>query len=69
MPLNWGVVIFGVMKLSDLDQIFVPKGTLIHIDGMPFEIKEDTYVLGFNENAELTTQLRIGAKDDKRKTN
>ncbi|WP_180155231.1 hypothetical protein [Acinetobacter sp. YH12045] len=69
MPLNWGVVIFGVMKLSDLDQIFVPKGTLIHIDGMPFEIKEDTYVLGFNENAKLTTQLRIGAKDDKRKTN
>ena len=69
MPLNWGVVIFGVMKLSDLDQIFVPKGTLIHIEGMPFEIKEDTYVLGFNGNAELTTQLRIGAKDDKRKTN
>ncbi len=34
-----------------------------------FEIKEDTYVLGFNGNAELTTQLRIGAKDDKRKTN
>ena len=57
------------MKLSNLDQIFVPKGTLIHIEGMPFEIKEDTYVLGFNGNAELTTQLRIGAKDDKRKTN
>lgn len=34
---------------------------------MPFEIKEDTYVLGFKGNAELTTQLRIGAKDDKRK--
>lgn len=68
MPLNWGVVIFGVVKLSDLDQIFVPKGTLIHIDGMPFEIKEDTCVLGFSGNAELTTQLRIGAKDDKRKT-
>ena len=38
-------------------------------ENMPFEIKEDTYVLGFNGNAELTTQLRIGAKDDKRKTN
>ena len=53
------------MKLSDLDQIFVPKGTLIHIDSMPFEIKEDTYVLGFNENAELTTQLKAGVENVK----
>ena len=64
MPLNWGVVIFGVIELLKLDSILVPKGTLIHIDGMPFEIKEDTYVLGIAENTKLTTQLKAEAKNE-----
>ena len=51
--------------MSELDQIFVPKGTLIHIDGMPFKVKEDIYVLGFAENAKLTTQLKAGVENDK----
>ncbi len=51
--------------MSELDQIFVPKGTLIHIDGMPFEVKEDIYVLGFAENAKFTTQLKVGVENVK----
>ena len=47
-----------------LDSILIPKGTLIHIDGMPFEIKEDTYVLGIAENTKLTTQLKAGVKNE-----
>lgn len=38
-----------------MDQITVPAGTLIHIDGMPFELAESVDVLGNADNYRLAS--------------
>ncbi len=47
------------MEYQDkVEKILIPKGTLIHIDGLPFEIKQNTEVLGVKANLRLTDQLK-----------
>ncbi|MFX4154257.1 hypothetical protein ACOL23_04860 [Aliarcobacter butzleri] len=45
------------MKKNELENIVVPKGTLIHINGIPFELPEDTTVLGLQSNLDLAFNL------------
>ncbi|MDR1007837.1 MAG: hypothetical protein LBL65_04635 [Campylobacteraceae bacterium] len=40
---------------EELDVIVIPKGTVIHFKAMPFQLKEDTVVLGRKENYQLAT--------------
>ncbi len=42
---------------APLDEIVLKKGTVIHVAGFPFELKDDVVVLGKLENAELVTIL------------
>lgn len=42
---------------KELENIVVPKGTLIHINGIPFELSQDTNVLGLQSNLELAFSL------------
>lgn len=45
------------MEKNELENVVVPKGTLIHINGIPFELPEDTTVLGLQSNLELAFKL------------
>lgn len=35
-----------------VDKVILKKGTIVHINGFPVELSEDTKVLGFLENLE-----------------
>jgi hypothetical protein len=41
----------------ELDEISVPEGTLIHIGGIPFRLKEDTVLLGKQANYNLAMDI------------
>mgnify|MGYP003590760724 CR=1 FL=1 len=32
------------------DDLVIPKGTLIHVNGIPFELRDDTTVIGTQAN-------------------
>lgn len=38
---------------KELEELTIPKGTVIHLKGIPFELPEDTKVLGLKSNFEL----------------
>lgn len=38
---------------KDLEELTIPKGTVIHLRGIPFELPEDTKVLGLQSNLDL----------------
>ena len=48
------------MKKNELENVVVPKGTLIHLNGIPFELPEDTTVLGLESNLELALNWKLG---------
>jgi hypothetical protein len=39
--------------MGDIEEVMVTTGTLIHINGLPFRIKDDIVVLGKQENYDL----------------
>lgn len=49
-----------------VESILIPIGTRIHIDGMPFTLKNDIQVLGVKANLKLTDQLKNHLSDDKK---
>jgi hypothetical protein len=51
MPL---VQLLGVY-MENLDRIVVPKDTVIHIGGLPFQLEQDTTVLGRESNYNLVS--------------
>lgn len=38
------------VEMGERNEVTIPAGTLIHVGGLPFEIKEDTRVYGSAEN-------------------
>ena len=44
-----------------LDEIVIKAGETLHLNGMPFQLKEDTVVLGFAENFNLAKNERKGS--------
>ena len=38
---------------KELEELTIPKGTVIHLRSIPFELPEDTKVLGLKSNLEL----------------
>lgn len=41
---------------KNLEELTIPKGTVIHLRGIPFELPEDTKVLGLQSNLDLANQ-------------
>jgi hypothetical protein len=48
----------GVVKMETLDEIKLEADTLIHIGGMPFELKAGALVYGVKSNLQLVDQGR-----------
>lgn len=46
-------------KQQKQKKLLLPKGTLIHIKGLPFKIKEDTYIDGDINNYKLVFANKI----------
>ncbi|WP_323669131.1 hypothetical protein [Aliarcobacter butzleri] len=46
-----------------LEELTISKGTIIHLNSIPFELSEDTKVLGLQSNLELAFSLNQD-KDD-----
>lgn len=45
-----------------VDELLIKKGTVIHINGFPFELKNSTIVLGQEENLKLARFEVTGTK-------
>lgn len=52
------------MSDEKIDRIQIPKGTLIHIEGMPFSLESDTVVLGVATNLALFSSVRVTVLPD-----
>ncbi|MCG3655984.1 hypothetical protein L5F23_04565 [Aliarcobacter butzleri] len=42
---------------KELETLTISKGTLIHINGIPFELSKDTKVMGLQSNLDLAFNL------------
>lgn len=40
-------------EVTELEKLTIPKGTIIHLRGIPFELPEDTKALGLQNNLDL----------------
>ncbi|OCL99546.1 hypothetical protein AAX29_00587 [Aliarcobacter thereius] len=39
--------------MKKLEELIISKGTIIHLNGIPFELSQDTNVLGLQSNLDL----------------
>lgn len=47
---------------QELEELTIPKGTIVKINGIPFELPEDTKVLGLESNLRLALDWKPSCK-------
>ena len=60
-PYN-GAFYYDIIYFLEIDMV-IEKGTVIHLNGIPFKLSEDTQVLGSDESLKLAKELSHNSFD------